>query len=243
MEIAREAEQQKRVGGGVQIGGLWGEGRADSRRPGRRRTGRNGNGPTLPTNWRVPRGAGDGGRERDTPRRLSGRHSGRSGVRGLPCVSPAWAPSGTSTMLARTPRAPRALCGEIPRERRGTAPPLRCPNANCGAWHTKRGALEAMVQADPGLRSPGRVNRKEVHRRHGPTQSRVVVQMGPEQPGCWATTRCHFSEWFAVTLRDGQLQLAGVNVCLWEFARLAESTPLWGNTGRTGTWRRRTRSC
>ena len=37
---------------------------------------------------------------------------------------------------------------------RGAAPaPLRCPAANCGAQHPRRDALQAAVQADPGLRN------------------------------------------------------------------------------------------
>ncbi|CAN0575795.1 unnamed protein product, partial [Laminaria digitata] len=37
---------------------------------------------------------------------------------------------------------------------RGAAPaPLRCPAVDCGALHPRRDALEAAVQADPGLRN------------------------------------------------------------------------------------------
>ena len=37
---------------------------------------------------------------------------------------------------------------------RGVAPaPLRCPAVSCGAQHPTRDALEAAVQADPGLRN------------------------------------------------------------------------------------------
>ena len=37
---------------------------------------------------------------------------------------------------------------------RGAAPaPLHCPALNCGAHHPRRDALEATVQADPGLRN------------------------------------------------------------------------------------------
>ena len=71
-------------------------------------------------------------------------------MRGLWHNAPAWTPRGTLSMCARASRAPRSLCGRV----RGAAPaPLRCPAVNCGAQRPRRDALEAAVQADPGLRN------------------------------------------------------------------------------------------
>ena len=55
-------------------------------------------------------------------------------------------------MWARAPRAPRSLSGWA--LARSAAPALpRCPTVNCAAQHPRRDALEAAVQADPGLRN------------------------------------------------------------------------------------------
>lgn len=91
--------------------------------------------------WRIPLGAGDGKdgtRERDAPRCLPKRHSGRHGVRGLPCAARARAPGGTSSLwdamyVLHAGYVVEALA-------RGAAlAPLRCPEANCEAWHMRRG--------------------------------------------------------------------------------------------------------
>lgn len=69
-----------------------------------RAPGRQGGGPEYcvtkqrGTSWKTPQGAREGGRECDAPRCLPGRHSGRRGVRGLPCDVLARAPGGTSSM-------------------------------------------------------------------------------------------------------------------------------------------------
>ena len=81
-------------------------------------------------------------------------------------------------------RAVRFLCGQgrhvlharcvVEALARGVAPALRCPAISCRAQHPRRDALEAAVQADPGLRKPG-----PAHGRGGRRRRR------PKQPGAW----------------------------------------------------------
>ena len=73
-------------------------------------------------------------------------------MQGLPCNASARAPGGTLLMWARALRAPRSLCGVDSFERRGTGT-TSLPNSQLRRPAPKRDALEAVVQADPGLRN------------------------------------------------------------------------------------------
>lgn len=85
---------------------------------------------------------------------LLGRHPRRRGVRCLSCIAPAREPGCTCSTWAK---ASRYVVGALAR---GATPgPLfLCPVVNCGAQYPSRGALEAVVQANAGLRNrPARV--------------------------------------------------------------------------------------
>lgn len=157
------------------------------------------------TSGRISQGVGEAAAPRDLP----GRHPGRRDVRGLPCDASARAPDGTYSMWIRTPRAPRALCGGVPRERRGTGiTPLSRSHLRSPAH--EMGRIGGSGPSRPGSSQLGQANERGDHRRWGPTQSGAVVRMGSEQSGYGATTRWRFPRRCTATLHDRKIRATAV---------------------------------
>ena len=136
---------------------------------------------------RIPQDASEETRERDAPPCLSQRYEKRSGVRSIRCNAPARAPGGTLFMWARTLRTSRSLCGQGPRERRGTGTtPLSSSQLRSPA--PKTGRTGGGGPSGSGSPQPGREDGMGNHRRRGHAQPRALVRMGSEQPGYRATT-------------------------------------------------------